>query len=183
MKKLILLIIASCLLCTVISCGKIDVYEPNAPATLPPISAEGRNTFGFMFGNEVWTPNLYTTSFPTLSADYSTTGTAPGLNITCRRKNTRSTTFSDNFYLKIKSTNLSAGTYPLSNTNCSVEVDLAMSDNTKREYLFDEGSIDFSRWDLTNKIASGTFTIMVKEKTTGEKIALSDGRFDVKFVY
>ena len=175
MKKSLFLILIFFSLITFSSCKKKEVIEP-AP-TLPEITQLGLNTFGFMFSNEVWTPNLLVS---TLSANYGMQGDEVKLNLFCRRKSPQNQKTSDLFNLKYTNPDISTGTYELNEQNCKIDVETISADNHAKGYKLDgKGSITFIRWDLKNRIGSGTFTLTVKEETTGETVAITKGRFDM----
>jgi hypothetical protein len=175
MKRSIILFLISCSLLTTVSCKKKKIILPEP--TLPAVTQEGLNTFGFMFGKEVWIPNLLSS---TLSANYAMHSDGLKLNFLCRRKSPQNLKTADTFNLKYANANISAGTYELNETNCKIDVETILADNTPKEYsLFEKGSITFIRWDLKNRVGSGTFSFNVKEKTTGEIVSISQGRFDM----
>ncbi|TCC88648.1 hypothetical protein EZ428_18600 [Pedobacter frigiditerrae] len=181
MRNLKLIILASAFIILALSCKKFSPYDPNPKPVLPPISAEGRNTFGLMFGSEVWTPNFYSAS-AILSANYPGILSNPRLHIVCLRKSTRTIGKIDDFTLEYFSSNISVGTYPLNTNNSKIVAIVKFPDNKEKEYqLEDTGTITFSRWDMGNKIASGTFSMTLKDATSGEKVSITEGRFDLKF--
>ncbi|MBO9674144.1 MAG: hypothetical protein J7577_11910 [Sphingobacteriaceae bacterium] len=175
MKKSCILILISFSLLILSSCKKKEIVVPEP--TLPEITQSGLNTFGFMFKNEVWTPNLL---FLTLSANYGMEGDAVKLNLFCRRKSPQNQNTSDFFNLKYTNPDISTGTYELNEQNCKIDLETILADNHAKEYsLYGKGSITFIRWDLKNRIGAGTFTLTVREKTTGETVAITQGRFDM----
>lgn len=179
MKKLLLILFSAYSLIFALSCKKLVIYDPDAEPVLPVISADGRNTFGLMFGNEVWVPHL--SSLPALSANFGAPFGSPSrLIINCNRKSTRTNAI-DDFTLQYFSSDIIPGTYQLNSSTSKVVVNLSYPDNKVREYqLHGDGTITFSRWDLVNKIASGTFSMTLKEVVSGEKVSITQGRFDVK---
>ncbi len=175
MKKSLTLILVSISIITVFSCKKKEIIVPEP--TLPEISSSGLNTFGFMFAKEVWTPNLLVS---TLSANYGMQGDGVKLNLFCRRKSQQNLKTSDTFNLKYTSPDITLGTHELNDANCKIEVETISADNRTREYvLAGKGSITFIRWDPKNRIGSGTFSFNVKETTSGETVAITEGRFDM----
>lgn len=177
MKKNLLILLTACCLMSAFSCKK-KFYDPDAPPLLPEISSEGRHTFGFMFGKDVWVPNF--SSLPALSANYSASSGKPRLYIICRTNSTR-TNGIDDFTLEYFNSNITPGTYPIDNLTAKVVVNISYPGDKTREYRLDEvGTITFSRWDLVNRIASGTFSMTLKDVASGEKVSITQGRFDVK---
>lgn len=80
MKKSIILISIFFFVFAMSSCKKKKVTPE---ISLPSISKEGKNTFGFMFGNEVWLPgNFVSLGYPSLSGSYAS---GYGINMICRR--------------------------------------------------------------------------------------------------
>lgn len=175
MKKSVIFLLISCCLICIVSCKKKKVVLPEP--TLPEITSSGLNTFGFMFAEEIWTPDLL---ISTLSANYGKQGDDLKLNLFCRRKSPQNLRTSDSFNLKYTNLDINIGTYELNDANCKVDVETISGDDRKREYILSaKGTITFIRWDLKNRIGAGTFTLTVREKTTGETVAITQGRFDM----
>ncbi|RZJ56647.1 MAG: hypothetical protein EOO45_28525 [Flavobacterium sp.] len=182
MKKITLILLTIFFAVTFTSCRKLDGYDPSPEPVLPVVSSEGRNTFGFMFGSEVWTHNVYTTSLPILSSTYSTSVSSSTLVMVCRRKSPRYSGSIDAFYLRFAAPDFGTGNFPLNSSNSAATASVTMADKTERAYeLHNAGLITFIRWDLKNRIASGTFSLELKDVHSGDIVAVTDGRFDVKF--
>lgn len=177
MKNHLLILLTACCLISALSCKK-KVYDPVAPPLLPEISSDGRNSFGLMFGNEVWVKGF--SLYPTLTANYgSPFGSPVRFYLSCSRSSTRTKVF-DNFTLEYFNLNITPGTYPIDNLTAKVVVDVSYPGDKTREYGLDVGTITFSRWDLVNRVASGTFSMTLKDVASGEKVSITQGRFDVK---
>jgi hypothetical protein len=182
MKRLIILFLISCSLLTITSCKKKNIIIPEP--TLPAVTQEGLNTFGFMFGKELWIPlsglAAINPGFPALSAKYSTHTSGLVLEFECRRQSPVSQDFRDAFFFQYKNSSLATGTYDLDAANCRVDVVVTKADKGGKEFvLIDKGSITITRWDIKNRIGSGTFSMSLREKTTGETLSITQGRFDV----
>ncbi len=76
------------------------------------------------------------------------------------------------------------GVYPLKGTNFRFCQYLTLSPNEK-EYntkSADDGQVTITKFDLTNRIVSGTFWFnAINLKDPNDKVSITDGRFDLKF--
>lgn len=176
MKKSIILISIFFAVLAMSSCKKKKI---TSETSLPPISQEGKNTFGFMLGNEVWVPgNFISLGYPSLSASYTT---VYGINMVCRRISPIASTSRDDLYFKFLTPNLSVGTYNLDHSNSEIILSVLQRDGSNKEFLLhNNGQLTISRFDLANNIVSGTFSFEAKEETKGEIVKVTQGRFDVQ---
>jgi hypothetical protein len=175
--KLILLFLAFILN---IKCKK-DKYTP--PNVLPPVTQEGKNTFGCKVNREIWVPHYECPAFRESCSELSVSAgnyLANGffrLNIDAGR------------WFGNTNTRLSIASYPyqtISSTgdkSDSVEV-YFYGDNYKiysDEYY--PGSIkrfEVTNFDTTNKVVSGIFEFTLY-KSREDSITIAEGRFDLKF--
>lgn len=177
MKKSIILISIFFVVLAMSSCKK---KKTTPVPSLPPISQEGKNTFGFMFGNEVWVPgNFISLGYPSLSGSFTS---GYGINMICRRISPIASTSRDDLYFKFLNPNPSVGTYNLDNSNSEIILSVLQREGSNKEFLLhNNGQLTISRFDLANNIVSGTFSFEAKEKTTGEIVKVTQGRFDIQF--
>jgi hypothetical protein len=172
LKLLVLLMVSL----SMYSCKKRRQVKPQLPA----ITQEGKNTFGYMFGNEFWLPaNSITLAYPNLSARYTPES---GLMIECRRQNPNSRELPrDYMFIAFNKPDLKPGEYELNDTNTRLTIGITTASNTHKEYaLNNTGNLTITSIDLVNNIASGTFSFQLKETTTGEIVNVTQGRFDLK---
>lgn len=79
--------------------------------------------------------------------------------------------------------NLSKGQYDLDASNSTVELSLYEKDGTLSEFVLEgRGTLTLNRFDLIERIASGTFSFSAKEKTTKAIVKATSGRFDLKLI-
>ena len=188
MKYLTSLIIVSIVLILIAySCKKAGSN------TLPLITQTGANTFGCLINGNVFTPGGALAG-GNLNAIYQYEYTAPGainpsgfefvLNGTDERNSCNVTSiefefdsvlmFADTYQLLAPKAGSGYGIY--SNFNCNgTHFDLNTSDSVT-------GQLIMTRFDLTNQIASGTFWFNVLGND-GNITHITDGRFDVHFIY
>jgi len=143
--------------------------KPIPPSnTLPPITQTGANTFGCKVNGQVWLPSTpawvdYTSSKLTMQA-ISTIRPASNVTIV--------------LYKTVKSTGVfQIGSLTSEITECSFR-------NGSVFFYTDtinNGQINISRLDTINSIISGTFWFDARNKTTGEVVHVTEGRFDNKY--
>jgi hypothetical protein len=86
----------------------------------------------------------------------------------------------DAFFMRYTNSNITTDTYELNDGNCRIDASVSNAGKSIKIFnLVSTGTLTISRWDLKNKIGSGTFSMRIKEKNTGEIISISEGRFDV----
>ncbi len=176
---LFLLVLVSCLQC------RKERNKP--PTTLPPITQEGKNTFGCKVNGQVWVPyykcggsgnpcgEIYTEIFP-----LSTQDKLPiriDMNAT-QRRDTRtdfqiSTKQGISLYTtgnKIDSITISYYNYK-NNSFDPYTNNLVISSNNKFE---------ITKLDTVNRIISGVFDLVLYKSFT-DSIHITEGRFDLKF--
>lgn len=184
-KKAHLLLIMLAFLASLVSCNKetkeVSTHDPN---TLPPLTHEGKNTFGCVVNGEVWV--AYTP--PSISGPNSIEGSyysdVKGLYIIATRENSE-LNISESIDLAVKDLN-TAGQYQAysdhhvtkgfidfkNNLNCSI-------------YYYDTTlirTINITYFSQTKRIVSGTFEMdLVNPSCLGDTIRVRDGRFDWRF--
>ncbi len=186
-KGVLALLLMACL--SLSSCFK-PKFTDDPASTLPPITTEGKNTFGFNLDGTLWVPAGHTLSLSKiLCVSYNGTG----LSITIKRDNGNSTNTLqyDGFSFGIQ--NLTAGgvgTYNMTDPNIyvhTVSVDIwseqAPSGSALVQYATVSGTVTISRFDVAANVVSGTFAMDVKNLSTGVIRHITDGRFDVQLNY
>ena len=162
------------MLCT--SCSLFD--DSHKKEELPPITQEGRNTFGCLVNGEVWLPKGYNGT-SNLDASYDPTYKGGALDVSAYRITDHVDQFVSFGVANISSTGKfefskntqSPGAYwDDANTFCSY-------DDKSNEL---EGYFIVTRLDLMQAIVSGTFEFTMV-KAGCDTIKVTEGRFDMKF--
>jgi hypothetical protein len=155
---------------------------PPQQQQLPPITTEGKNTFGCLVNGEVWLPEVtpYLMFVYPLQSSYQNNGFY--IKATKRINN--------DIYqgLDIQIINLIIEQYYFLNSTSALGNWGAYSDLYKDcLYLTDTtqvGSVEILKLDIPNKIISGTFEMTLYKSwsnTDCDTIYITEGRFDVKF--
>ena len=183
MKKyttLLLVVLASTLLAA--SCKKTETQLTELQK-LPPATQTGANTFGCLVDGVAWLPNgsKPQTGGPNIQVYVDPTFQGGRFSITGHQYN--------NFQSKINfgSANCTnAGYFDISSSTNGLGYNRFLNNvNTCEFSSFDaatyrRGFFNISRYDLTNKIFSGTFEFTIKSQGCGDTIRITNGRFDVK---
>ena len=174
-----------CLLSMFAGCSKCNkTVEPDkAPtASLPPATQTGAGTFGCMVNGQPWLPVRQgiplEMSNPSLGYDATFEGgtLTLGGSIYINRK------FSEMVSMGGRGIG-AVGEYNL--TNSGVRFFFA---NESEEYISNEngyistGKLVITKLDKTNNIIAGTFSFTIEKKDTGNKVTVTDGRFDMKYL-
>jgi hypothetical protein len=155
--------------------------KENEEAQLPPVTTVGAMTFGCKVDGKVFVPRDGRGK-PGLFPTYTFLGTGPG----------------GGWYLNIPATNWIQS--PIVGVNIETDSLLVVEGNT---YQFknikgfpkafydksgiynkldsDTGELKILKFDISNRILSGTFFFIGTNQTTGQKVDISEGRFDIKF--
>ncbi|TZF85785.1 hypothetical protein FW774_01560 (plasmid) [Pedobacter sp. BS3] len=152
LKSTFFILLGCCfLLFTNMKCKK----DKNSLNTLPPITTEGKDTFGCMFGNELWLrAYTLTIGYPDLDAHFTEEG---GLYIVCSRYRD-GIPYEDDMRIRFTNSPMQEGTYILNASNTSIDIWVYQKDGTGKEYKFDNaGTLKLTRFDVVNKIVSGEF--------------------------
>lgn len=178
MLKPKLLISFFCLFtCYLQSC---DLFESvSKKEELPPITQEGKDTFGCLVNGELWLPKG-NNGTPNLNLSYD-----PSFNKgTFDLRGYRYLNSQDSQYIILFSDSLaSTGIYPLQMGTHQV---ISFRDASRCFYsgndtsVFREGALNISRFDLQNQIISGTFEFTMYMPGC-DTIKVTEGRFDIKF--
>lgn len=177
MKKaayLIVLVLSPLLL---MHCKKND---PDPIDQLPPITQEGKNTFGCLLNGKAWTPkgNDGTSNY---RVSYDPTYRKGTLNIFTYRYTNRNS--KDEQVIGIYSDSLTTpGTYPLIIPNHQEALFSDQKTNCQFEQggsQFRNGKLTITKLDLQQGIISGTFEFTLA-KPGCDTIEVTNGRFDKK---
>ena len=183
-----LLIISCVFLFTTISCKKAKTGIDG----LPPATQEGKDTFGCLVNGVAFTPKGSSFGGPILSSyyQYLSSPTAQGyfFNVLAKEKSSGNVTESISLdfissnalengkvynFKKIDLDNTAGAGYLFSN--------VSNSDSYETQNSVFIGKLKISKLDEINQIVSGTFWFdAVNDK--GEKVEVSEGRFDVHYV-
>ncbi len=168
------------------SCKK-DKTSSTASYQLPAASQSGANTFGFLLNGEVFIPKGYINPSPNLRVFVDPTFNDGNLDIRVYR-------IVDKILvdMSIGSDSIkNVGTYPIKDfTRASVYLAKHTKDlATEYCQVYNgvaynrNGSISITRYDLINRIVSGTFEVTMVNDACGfgTPINITQGRFDLKY--
>jgi hypothetical protein len=177
--KNIAIILASLLILT--GCKKSVDALPDATQT-------GANTFGLKLNGQYWVPQTFAgINAPNLSAQLS----GPNLNdLVITAQNFASEPTETQFTLYVKNIT-GPGTYPLNETtgiypgaSASYAYYVKRKINPLNEWMTstqNTGVVTITKWDMPNKIVSGTFEFNAgSTDASAGIISVADGRFDVR---
>jgi hypothetical protein len=173
-RSLILL----CIFFVLSSCKKT---KEEKPVELPPITQTGAGTIGFMLGSEIWVPN---TMFSTVPHYYTQYAEAEGKFILVfERISINKPSLVEHMTISLNKKNLSIGQHDLDASNSTIELSKYEKSGTLSEFVLEgKGILTLNRFDLNERIASGTFSFGAKEKTTNFIVKATSGRFDLKLI-
>ena len=181
MRPSLLWLVLACLLFT--TCKKNDNPNPaDQGEQLPPITQEGKNTFGCLLNGQVWLPggNFGT---PNFRVNYDPSYDGGTFDLRTYRYLRKDGT--DEQYIIMYANNImTTGTYNFSNiqqTNVSLN-DRATSCyyDSRDELNYAIGSFTITKFDETNRIIAGTFEFILA-KPGCDTIRVTQGRFDKRF--
>ena len=169
------------LLCVFFVLSSCKKTREEKPLELPPITQTGAGTIGFMLGSEIWGPNTMFSTVPHYYTQYSEA--AGKFILVFERISINKPAFVDHMTISLNKMNLSKGQYDLDASNSTVELSIYEKDGTLSEFVLEgRGALTLNRFDLTERIASGTFSFLAKEKTTKAIVNATSGRFDLKLI-
>ena len=171
-----------------IQCGKARVTSPPpVPDTLPPVTQEGKNSFGSLLNGQVLIPKG-NNGRNNPSVQYDPTS-ANGSFSLYMYNISKGDSVRQSFQIGAKNLH-QPGTYPITTpmTDISIIYNKSLTGtNHVWEYngqdianVKQEGSVTITKLDLNQQIISGTFSCTLIKKNS-DTIRVSDGRFDVKF--
>jgi hypothetical protein len=161
-----------------ISCNK----EGACPKTsLPDITTEGRNTFGCLIDGEPWSPHVedsFTTplDFGPIRTDYSTKHNYFNFWFT-RDFSSKCDTIDQSlhFYVRMNTINDSIEFLSISHRDSEVPISYEDIDSTQNV------TFEIIRFDKNQRIFSGIFDCTLLDEETGDRIKITDGRFDINY--
>lgn len=183
MKSLIII----CLLFALLACKK---DETKINFSLPPITQEGKNTFGFLLNEQAWV-NYGRICFglgcddETLKGGYNSNGT---LRINASRYLKKKGEIATEEYFDIELKNYKQiGTYLIDGTSQEEYIRFVRVDrknNSRKTYLVDStknsGTLVVTQLDTVAMILSGTFEAnLYNESNQADAFKISQGRFDI----
>jgi len=180
------------LLLTLTQCSKCknDPTPAKPEDQLPAATQTGANTFGCLLNGQPWKPNSFN-GYPNLLLTYDPTYNGGSLLIKAYR-------YPDGAkqaqYIGLGGDQLTKmGTYTLTSpgspTPSGPQIGFFFSDGNRsspcdyyslRQGATVTGQLTISRFDMTNKVVSGTFQCIL-EQPNCETITITQGRFDSKF--
>jgi hypothetical protein len=166
--------------------------------TLPAITQTGENTFGCYIDGNLLTPRDGTGTFnnPDKGMKYLGSGTGPDYDY--NEINIRDYKSGNGGIIKIHFIDLhqnGEGVYTINESNCEDGIDANNNINITCRWLDEAtqtykwycsienaGTLNITRYDLANRIVSGTFSCTVKNKDDpSDIIEITEGRFDIKW--
>lgn len=169
----LLLRLAGCSALFLLTQCKRNTPEP-AVAALPAATQDGRNTIGFRVDGAVWLPQG-SFNFPAYKAYYK--NRTLWFN-TSQLVNGRLTTFG----IYIKPTTNGITTYDLAaRTSVGATYTETGPDDSYEVQQMGAGTLQLTRLDSVQRIVAGIFTCELVSPTSGKKVRLTDGRFDLQY--
>lgn len=167
------------LLCTFFVLSSCKKTNKEKSLELPSITQTGAGTIGFMLGSEIWVPN---TMFSTVPHYYTQYAESVGkFLLVFERISINKPVSVEHMTISLNKLNLSKGQYNLDASNSTIELSRYEKDGTYSEFILQgTGVLTLTRFDLTERVASGTFSFSAKEKTTKAVINATSGRFDLR---
>jgi hypothetical protein len=164
----------------------------NPEPSLPPETQEGRNTFGCLINGKVWIPDfggagdIYNTPLTIAKYDPFRQG-----QFSIGAKNySNYNNDHDKLSFLIWGTPISGQTYEFKSLDTlyfnQVKIDFSRAKanpvcSDSKEVIFFKGKLYISKFDLTKRIAAGTFEFMLKSKNCTDTLKVTQGRFDMTF--
>ncbi len=140
---------------------------------LPPITQEGKNTFGCKVNGEVWVPQ---SGFLINALTSSYQSNVFILDAKRETEELDEEIFYSGFFDAV-------GSYSLPNANHTVEFNKVINSILHYYYVdtINSGVVTITKLDTTEGIIAGTFYFDAIDTTTNEVLHVTDGRFDVKY--
>ena len=149
---------------------------------LPPATQTGANTLGFLLNGEPWTPKGWSGSTTNLSIYYDESYNGGTFNITTYRQLSQDD--KQTFAIAMDSFQNPATFYLNKFSNLKVGFDNRIQSCTITPFdtsIFRNGKLVITKLDKLNQIISGTFDFILFNRTCGDTIKITKGRFDMKF--
>jgi hypothetical protein len=175
MKKITTLFSISAL--AFLSCCELFKVEPQ----LPPITMEGKNTFGCFVNGKVWLPKGSRFIQAVLSTYFS--GPAQRRNLSFGAENVDSGSgfvfyvnnpilIDQNYLLTDTTTEVFYGENGFGHIGCDYEDDHVVA-----------GKLKILKFDLSENIVAGTFEFTSFNPACGDTVKITEGRFDIVIEY
>lgn len=154
--------------------------DDNAPQ-LPPETTSGADTFGCKIDGQVFVPRdgrgkpgMYAMEYVNLGA-----GRGGGYYLNLGVVDWHAL---NSIGINTDSLLVEAGkTYPFKSGKGNAQTDVIYGDGSYNKLDNDPGQLIITRFDLTQRILSGSFDFVATDKSTGRQIHVTDGRFDIRF--
>ena len=179
-----------CLLTMLAGCSQCNkVVEPNDPTNptgLPPATQVGAGTFGCMVNGKAWMPSgrqsFLGPSNPSINYNPFFGDIGIGADIYLD-KPVNGSRLKEYISFSAQDTVFDVGTYNLTNSNIvfvfsSIDEEAYYSDTE----IASNCQMVITKLDKTNKVIAGTFSFTLERKSTGKKVTVTDGRFDLKYL-
>jgi len=149
---------------------------PDPEPELPPITHEGKNTFGCLINGEVWLPDV--TDGSIIDHKLTIDITSNSFNIKAQLVKNKKDEW---FFIYVTEGFIGVGNYYLNN----IKPGIAFYNNFINHYDFQTdsnftGNIIITTYDIQNRIFAGTFSFFAHSQTSDSTISITDGRFDIK---
>jgi hypothetical protein len=146
-----------------------DLFKHENIPQLPPITMEGKNTFGCLVNGKVWLPGGRNS---TPSADFS--------SVKCLNFN--ATTDDSGFLFSIRNAPIITTTFDLTDTSKVWAIyDRKVNGTfcTYESYHVRSGTLVITKFDKVSSILSGTFQFKTFNFACGDTVKIAEGRFDI----
>ncbi len=161
------------------SCFKVDM-KPDEPK-MPPLTTEGRNTFGCYINGEPWVAEVpFGAGFSGIRKIEARLNPLTGYFGISAKKTNSNRSIDQNMVVAIA--NIEG-----ENVYQSYPIKLNWDENYNCDYIFFQldtnfiHDIDIVKFDTISKIASGTFAYTLINQECNDTLKVTDGRFDVRF--
>jgi hypothetical protein len=175
MKKINTILFISAFLS--LSCCELFTVEPQ----LPPITMEGKNTFGCVVNGRVWLPDG-SKSIPAVLATYFS-GPAQRRNLSFSARNVNN---GSGFVFRVNNPILIDQNYVLTDTTTEVHYGTNSYGHIGCDYEDEhvvDGKLKILKFDLGESIVAGTFEFTSFNPTCGDTVKITEGRFDIVIEY
>jgi hypothetical protein len=147
--------------------------KKNVPAPgLPPITEQGKNSFGFKLNGNTWVPYYHCGFF---------SGPTSALNLYTYRDSVGNYVWPVGFDLSAQRAAVDSTSYFEMKTRFSVFPHPSYISHTGN--IYDSGTVMITKLDTANKIISGTFSFNLYTYIGQilDSVVITEGRFDLKF--
>ncbi len=175
-----LLVLMITILCSALQCNK---DKNNPPTTLPPITQEGKNTFGCKIDGEIWVPyykcggtgntcgELFVDVYPAIIQQKILIEI--NMSFTKKNQDNSSTGFQINTKQNFK-------LFTTGNKIDSLNIEFSTSGFKFYRNSNNNGFFQITKLDTLNNIISGLFETTLYVSAT-DSVKITEGRFDLRF--